>query len=198
MSYTLTGAYSQKLKKLTLSGTKKLLFALNRLGAKVDIEKSKTLVVHCIVLEDGTKINCGNRFQCRVMLKTLDDLFNLNIDVNKSSLTGAIYNVYFKEDVFDKLFPEKSQKVSNKEDKVENLVELEVEKPEPEPEPDVDPEITQDNSSADADADEINWGYISSPTFGKKNLIILAEKHGVTLDMNMKYREMVDTFKKSL
>lgn len=41
---------------------------------------------------------------------------------------------------------------------------------------------------------EPNWVSLSSPTFGKKNLVSLAEKHGIILDPKMKYQDLVTEF----
>lgn len=191
MTYNLNGAYSQKMKRLTVSSTKKLFYALNLLGADIDIEKSKTLVVHEVVLNSGEKLSCGNRYQCRKLLQTLDDKFDLGINVERSSLLGAIYNVYFNQDVFEKLY----QKPPAIEDKVEEVIEdttepalVVVEDATPEESPEPEQALVED----------INWSLISVPTYGKKNLVELAQRFGVTLNMSMKYKDMIEAFKQEV
>lgn len=192
MTYNLNGAYSQKMKRLTVSSTKKLFYALNLLGADIDIEKSKTLVVHEVVLNNGEKLSCGNRYQCRKLLQTLDDKFDLGIDVGKSSLLGAIYNVYFKQDVFEKLCQKPlAVEVEEVEEVIEDIIEptlVVVEEDTPEESPEPEQPLVED----------INWSLISVPTYGKKNLVELAQRFGVTLNMSMKYKDMIEAFKQEV
>lgn len=201
---TYASKYKAQSKTIFLKSRRELLECINELGGDLDLSTLTSGLSSKIKRENGDAIFVG-AFNLRKLLMTLNEIFDVKIDVNGTTQMGSLVTLKFLEDpTFNSPVEEESPEPEvEPEEEQEEVVE-----PEQSSEaPDEVLEETQASALPEVDkppagkltlpegVDEPNWKALSVPTFGKKKLATLADGYGFKLNSKSKYQDMVASFK---
>lgn len=217
---TFKARYRMDTKSLLTKSTKEFFELVNELGGDVDIAVSGFSLANKVKLNSGEVFNIGTAQGYKKLLQAFNDLYDLNLDVNNCTKMGTTINVRFSEhptQLIKETEQEKDKDGTTNEQKAstetiqardEEVSDEGSEREEIQEEPEITPEQEVQIQEREAElleeeeeiveigsTDEPDWKRISTPTFGKKKLVVLAETFGITLDSSMKYKDMVEDFK---